>query len=122
SQSAMRQEPGQAAQPGRSDHSVPTSRAMLYPGAMVLVVALLLAAQPAPFDRRERTALLDFHYAWPAEAEAVPALRAGLPRRMAAAYAEAREGARDSHDSSVGAHVPFYREQYDATWTLEAGK
>src|SRR5436305_3871307 len=63
-------------------------------GHMRVLFALLLAAQPAAFHRQERTALLDSRYDWPAEAEAIPGLRAELRRRMAAAYAEARTGAR----------------------------
>lgn len=89
-------------------------------GAMVLLFALLLATQPAGFDRRDRTALLDFHYAWPAEVEAVPALRAELRRRMAAAHADALAGARESRDSAREGHVPFHTEQYDKVWTVEA--
>ena len=65
-----------------------------YHAGMIAFLALLLAAQPAAYEQRERTALLDFHYAWPAEAEAIPALRAELRRRMAAAHAEALAGAR----------------------------
>ena len=87
---------------------------------MIAFLAFLLAAQPAAHDQRERTALLDFHYRWPAAAEAVPALRAELRRRMAAAHAEALEGARQSRDSARGARVPFYREQYDEAWSVEA--
>src|SRR3954471_25061788 len=94
---------------------------MVYRGDMPLLIALLLAAQPAGFDRRERTALLDFLYSWPAEAEAVPALRAELRRRMNAAHEEALAGARETRDGARGAHVPFYQEQYHKVWSLEAG-
>jgi len=87
---------------------------------MIMLVALLLAAQPPGFDRRERTALLDFHYAWPAEAEAVPALRAELRRRMAAAHQDALASARETRDSAREAHVPFHQELYDEVWTIEA--
>jgi len=87
---------------------------------MIALLVLLLAAQPAGYDRHERTALLDFHYSWPAEAEAIPALRAELRRRMAIAYADALANARESRDSAAGAHVPFYREQYDKVWSVEA--
>ena len=60
-----------------------------------VLALLLLAAQPGSVDRREVTPLLDFRYSWPAEAEAIPALRAELRRRMAAAHAEALAGARE---------------------------
>jgi hypothetical protein len=88
---------------------------------MSVLLALLLAAQPGAFHRRERTALLDFRYDWPAEAEAIPGLSAELRRRMAAAHAEALSGARETHDDSGAAHVPFYREMYDKVWRVEGG-
>ena len=92
---------------------------------MILTALLLLASASAPaqsagFDRRERTDLLDFHYAWPAEVEAVPALRAELRRRMAAAHADALASARETRDSAREGHVPFHTEQYDKVWTVEA--
>ena len=88
---------------------------------MILLLALLAAAHPAAFHRQERTALLEFRYDWPAEAEAVPALRAALRRRMAAAYGEALAAARESRASARGAQVSFHTELYDARWSLEAG-
>jgi hypothetical protein len=87
---------------------------------MIAVLAFLLAAQPGAYDHRERTALLEFHYGWPAGAEAIPALRAELRRRMNAAHAEALANARETRDSAREAHVPFYRELYDKAWSLEA--
>jgi hypothetical protein len=88
---------------------------------MIVLLALLLAAQTGGYDHHERTALLDFRYAWPAEAEAIPALRAELRRRMAAARADALASARQTRDSAREAHVPFYQEQYHKVWSLEAG-
>lgn len=87
---------------------------------MIALALLFATAQPGAVDRREVTALLDFRYSWPAEVEAIPALRAELRRRMAAAYADALAGARESRDSARGAHVPFYREQYHKLWSVEA--
>lgn len=88
---------------------------------MSLLVALLLAAQPAPFHRAERTALLDFRYAWPAEATAIPALRAELRRRMDIAHEETSAAARETRDASREAGVPFHTELFDEAWSLEAG-
>jgi hypothetical protein len=88
---------------------------------MLALLALLLAAQPGAFHRQERTVLLDFRYDWPAEAEAIPGLRAELRRRLAAAHAEALSSARETRENSRGAHVPFYRELYDKRWSVEAG-
>jgi len=87
---------------------------------MIAALALLLAVQPAGYEHRERTALLDFHYAWPAQAEAIPALRAMLRQRMEQAHAEALAGARETRASSRDAHVPFHTEQYDEAWSVEA--
>lgn len=87
---------------------------------MIALAALLLAAPPAAFHRAERTALLDFDYAWPAEAEAVPALRAELRRRMESAHAEALGSARETRGASRDAHVPFHTELLDQAWSLEA--
>ena len=87
---------------------------------MTLLLALLLAAQPAAFHREERTALLEFRYDWPAEAEAVPALRAALRRRLDRAHAEALAAARDSRASAREAQVVFHTELYDERWSLEA--
>ncbi len=86
----------------------------------MLLAALLLAAPPAAGPAEERSALLDFRYDWPAEAEAIPALRAGLQRRRNAAYADAIANARDSRDSARGANVPFYREMHQQHWSVEA--
>jgi len=88
---------------------------------IALLLALLPAAQPGGFHRQERSALLAFRYDWPAEAEAVPALRAELRRRMTSAYAEALAAARESRASAREAQVPFHTELYDQRWSLEAG-
>jgi hypothetical protein len=88
---------------------------------MIVFLAMLLAAQPGAYERRERTALLDFRFGWPAEADGIPGLRTELRRRMNTSRAEALAGARLSRDSAREAHVPFYREQYDTVWSVEAG-
>jgi hypothetical protein len=87
---------------------------------MIAFLALLLAVQPGAFERRERTEWLDFRYSWPAEAEAIPALRAELGRRLAAALADAQASARETRDSSRDAHLPFYQEQYHKDWSIDA--
>lgn len=65
-----------------------------YAGPFMIAVPILLAliataAQRADFVRDEETELLDFHYAWPAAADAVPMLRARLQREMGEAHDEA---------------------------------
>jgi hypothetical protein len=87
---------------------------------MIAIAALLLAAQPAAYRRAERTALLDFRYAWPAEAAAIPALRAELRRRMERAHEESLAAARETRDASREARVPFHTEYFDEAWSLEA--
>lgn len=64
--------------------------------------------------------MLDFRYDWPAEAEAIPALRAMLRRRLETAHAEALAGARETREASRGANMPFYREMHDEVWSVEA--
>jgi len=58
-----------------------------------LLALLATAAQPADFVRDEETELLDFHYAWPAVADAVPRLRARLLQDMDSARVEAFKNA-----------------------------
>jgi hypothetical protein len=79
---------------------------------------IILAAAAAAFLRAERTPLLDYHYAWPAEAGAIPALRANLQRQERAAHADAIDAARDSRNSASEAGVPFHREQYREDWRV----
>ena len=111
---------------GKSTHCRGAAWMRLGPGewaryrmAMVLLAALLLAAQPAPFRHAERSELLEFRYAWPAEVEAVPALRAMLRRRMEAARARALADARETRASSREARVAFHTELYDEAWSVE---
>jgi len=85
---------------------------------MIALAALLLAAQPA--GAAAERALLDFRYDWPAEAEAIPALRTELQRRRRAAPDEALANARETSDSSRDAHVPFHTEMHHQSWSVEA--
>jgi hypothetical protein len=87
---------------------------------MIALLALLLAAQPGTHDERQTTDLLDFRYAWPAEAQAIPALRNELRRRSVEAQADAVAGAVESRESAGGAQVPFHKEQYHQIWSVEA--
>jgi len=87
---------------------------------MIALLVSLLAAQPGAFERREDTPLLSFHYAWPAEAKAIPALRAELRRQMARARAEALANARETREVSREAQVAFHQEMFDKVWSVEA--
>jgi hypothetical protein len=88
---------------------------------MFAILALLLAAQPGGFHREEQGPALRFRYDWPAEAQAIPALRGELRRRMDAAFAEALADARETRAGSREAHVPFYQQLYSEVWSVEAG-
>jgi hypothetical protein len=88
---------------------------------MIALLALLAAAaQPAPFLREEETPLLRFRYGWAAQAQAIPALRAELRRRMNAAHAEAIASARETREVSREAGVPFHQELRDEVWSVAA--
>jgi hypothetical protein len=87
---------------------------------MIALLVLLLAAEPGAFDRHERTELLDFRYAWPALAQAIPALRRELGGQMVEARAEAQANARETLGVSREAHVSFHQEMYHKVWSVGA--
>jgi hypothetical protein len=88
---------------------------------MLAILALLLAAQAGGFQREQQSAALHFRYGWPAEAQAIPALRRELRRRMDSAFAEAMADARETRASAREAQVPFYPQLYSEMWSVEAG-
>jgi hypothetical protein len=97
----------------------PASGAAARACAATLALAILaLPGQPA--DAQAERDLLDFRYDWPAEATAVPVLRAELQRRRAAAHAEALANARNSRDGAHDAHLPFHTEMHHQSWSVEA--
>jgi len=81
-----------------------------------LLLALLAAAQPAGFAVEERSELLEFSYAWPAEAEAIALLRAHLAGEMARARAGAARYARTDRSESAAEGRPFEAHHYGAGW------
>src|SRR4051812_21111121 len=88
---------------------------------MFTLLALLAAAQqPAAFLRAEETPLLRFRYGWAAQAQAIPALRTELRRRMNAARAEAIASARQTRQAWREAGVPFHQELRDEVWSVSA--
>ena len=60
--------------------------------ALLLLIGLA-ALQPADFAAEERSERLDFRYSWPAEAGALPGLRAALERDLAEARSLVRSSA-----------------------------
>ncbi|MDQ8756410.1 DUF4163 domain-containing protein [Sphingosinicella sp. LHD-64] len=86
---------------------------------MIVVTALLaLAAQPGDFNRTEETELLEFSYAWPAEAVRDPALNAILEERMEAARFEARRTAEEDRRTRP-AEAPFNAHHYGESWIVD---
>ncbi|HMG47594.1 MAG TPA: hypothetical protein VK614_09070 [Allosphingosinicella sp.] len=84
---------------------------------MLLFAALLaLAAPPAAFLREEETPLLHFRYGWPAAAEAVPSLRAGLRREMAAARRWAIARATEGRRNARRMRLDYVQQDYDQVW------
>lgn len=86
---------------------------------MITLAALLLAAaQPGDVSRTEETDLLEFSYAWPAEAARDPELNAILEERKEAAHAEARRTAIEDRRGRP-AEAPFHTHLYGESWSVE---
>lgn len=85
----------------------------------LFLALLLVAAGPADgFARHETSALLDFRYSWPAEAEARPALRAHLADDMARARESALSDAREDVASRIGSGAPHLRHEFAKSWAV----
>jgi len=86
---------------------------------MILIAALLLqAASPGAFVHEDESEHLHFHYGWPAAAEAVPALRAELRARMAAARARAMEMAAEGRNMAAGEGWEMPAHSHEQDWSL----
>jgi hypothetical protein len=84
---------------------------------MLLLAALLaLAAPPADFLHEEETPLLHFRYGWPAAAEAVPGLRTGLRRELAAARRRAIAHAIEGRHSARRMGLDYVQQDYEQLW------
>ena len=66
------------------------------------------SAPAKPFVSDEKTDLIDFHYAWPAEAAAVPQLANRLRQDMAKAKAELLAGAREDQAMREEQGIEFH--------------
>ncbi|HEU4959504.1 MAG TPA: DUF4163 domain-containing protein [Sphingomonas sp.] len=82
----------------------------------------LATPQPSatPVARSEKTGLLDFHYAYPAAAAAMPDVAALLDKRAHRARAEALKEARQDKSTAAQADFPFHAHVYHADWTVAA--
>jgi hypothetical protein len=67
----------------------------------------------------ERTDLIEFSYAWPAAASAIPALNARLETELATDRNEALAIARDDKDARAGQEYPFNGHYFRKEWTVE---
>ncbi|WP_374410255.1 DUF3298 and DUF4163 domain-containing protein [Novosphingobium colocasiae] len=80
------------------------------------------AAPPAPAAAAvkvaEKSDLLEFSFAYPGAAAAIPALKAQLDKQLAAARSEATDTAREDSKSAKTDGYPFNPHYYDATWQV----
>jgi hypothetical protein len=80
--------------------------------------AVPIAPQPPrPFSADETTALLEFHYGWPAEAAAIPPLATRLSTEMDAWKERLLAGARSELAYRTKNGFPFHGYQGSMTWT-----
>lgn len=73
-----------------------------------------------PFAVNEKTDLLEFTYAYPGEAAAVPALASKLDKAMAEAKANALKMARQDQQSAKESGYPFRPHSLETHWTVSA--
>lgn len=76
---------------------------------------------PAPADGRrveDKNDLLEFTYAWPAEAAAIPALAARFEQDLERQRRDAAEGA-NADKEARGADAPFHGHYFSQVWTLQ---
>jgi hypothetical protein len=80
--------------------------------------------QPAPpskpFQQSEKTGLLEFLYAWPAEAAAVPAIEAKFRKDMETGRADALKMAEEDRKSAQQSGFPFHAHSLETRWTVAA--
>jgi hypothetical protein len=80
--------------------------------------------QPAPpakaFQQSEKTGLLEFLYAWPAEAAAVPAIEAKFRKDMETGRADALKMAEEDRKSAQQSNFPFHAHSLETRWTVAA--
>lgn len=77
------------------------------------MLLLLLAANAAmPFHLRENGRDIDFRYAWPAEAAAIPSLQARLRADLRKDRAQSAAAARSDRAAAAKARYPFHRHEF----------
>ncbi|MEJ7926454.1 DUF4163 domain-containing protein [Sphingobium sp. AN641] len=88
----------------------------------VNAMAGLPPAAPAgvPFSLSEKTDLLEFVYAYPAEAAAIPRLVRKFRRDIDTSRADALKMAREDRDAAKAADFPFRGHSLETRWTVAA--
>ncbi|EQB07378.1 hypothetical protein L288_09740 [Sphingobium quisquiliarum P25] len=81
------------------------------------------APRPAPakpFEQSEKTELLEFLYAWPAQVSAVPDLAAKLRKDMTEGKADALKMAEQDRKGARQSGFPFHAHSLETRWTVTA--
>ena len=73
-----------------------------------------------PFDRSEKTDLLEFAYAWPAQAASVPFIEEKLRKAMETGKADALKMAKDDRKSAEQSGFPFRPHSLEVRWSVTA--
>jgi len=78
------------------------------------------ASAAKAFKLEDRTPALDFAYAYPMQAAAIPALASTLAERMDKTKADALKAAKDDEASAKQAGYPFRQHSLQTTWAIHA--
>lgn len=108
----------------KADQQVPTDNAANE--ALVANFAQRMAgkstpAPPAkPFEQSEKTGLLEFAYAWPAQAAAVPAIAQKFGKDLGVDKADALKMAGEDRKAAQQAGFPFHAHALEKRWSVTA--
>ncbi|WP_070157969.1 PdaC/SigV domain-containing protein [Sphingobium phenoxybenzoativorans] len=78
------------------------------------------AAPAKPFKLEDKSEALEFSYAYPAQAAAIPAVAEKLTGQMDKAKADALKAAAEDQKSAKEADYPFRQHSLQTTWTVHA--
>lgn len=78
------------------------------------------AAPAEPFEESNKTEVLEFLYAWPAQVSAVPDLTAKLRKDMTEGKADALKMAEQDRKSARESGFPFHTHSLETRWTVSA--
>ncbi|HEX7876769.1 MAG TPA: DUF4163 domain-containing protein, partial [Sphingobium sp.] len=77
-------------------------------------------AASRPFELSEKSEWLEFAYAWPAEASAVPELAEKFRKEMGVDKADALKMAREDRKAAQQSDFPFHAHSLEKRWTVTA--